>query len=388
MANHLLDQRNAVMESARALVDNAKSSGREVTKSEVDQLNAYVADVKEIDKRIAISEQGDAAIKALSAGGSEPIPGEPQYLDLSAAGRRHLGTKFAQAMTAIDRTGQKALLPAGESTLSIPTLPSDPLSLATVPANLLSILPVVQIPVGAQARYVRQGVRTNNAAAVAVGDLKPQSVLGLTAVDVQLKVYATVSESVDRFLVSDATALGNWIASDLLYCVLRAVEQDVISGDPATTPASIRGLLATTGIVTQAFTTNLLTSLRAAKTAAETSGYDTDLVYALSAADWSAAEQARASTGGTFDFPSAPGEAAPRQIWGVPVVVVTGLPAKTAILINRSSVALYTDSAGVRTDWGTPGDNFLRNQLTARTEGRFDLAVASPSGVIRVGTAA
>jgi len=61
------------------------------------------------------------------------------------------------------------------------------------------------------------------------------------------------------------------------------------------------------------------------------------------------------------------------------VTIVSGLPAKTAVLLDRNSVALYTDSAGIRTDWGSPADTWTRNQVVARNEGRFDLAVFLPN---------
>ena len=70
------------------------------------------------------------------------------------------------------------------------------------------------------------------------------------------------------------------------------------------------------------------------------------------------------------------------------MTIVSGLPAKTAVLLDRNSVALYTDSAGIRTRLGQPsGDTWTKNQVVARTEGRFDLAVFLPNAVTKIGTA-
>ena len=50
---------------------------------------------------------------------------------------------------------------------------------------------------GATASYLRQSVRTNAAAPVAVGAVKPTSTYSLESVPVQLQVFAHLSEAVD-----------------------------------------------------------------------------------------------------------------------------------------------------------------------------------------------
>lgn len=307
------------------------------------------------------------------------------FLDFSPAGRKRLGAQIGDRMVGVV-DGRKALLPAGETVLPIPVLPSSPVEQGKVATDLLSILPVTTISAGAQARYVRQTTRTNAAAAVAPGGLKPTSVYGLTPVDVSLKVYAHLSEPVDRFMIEDANVLGSFIGSELLYGLGRAVEADVING--ATGGVNIVGLLKTSGIVVQAFDTDILKTTRAALTTAQTTGYDGSLVFCLSAADWATAELSRAQTGGTFDFPGAPVDSAARRLWGQPVVTVVGLPAKTGILLDRSAVTLYVDRQGARVDWGSPSDTWSKNQTVARAELRADLGVLQPAGIVQIATAA
>lgn len=226
---------------------------------------------------------------------------------------------------------------------------------------------------------------------MAVGDTKPTSVFGLTAVPVQLAVYASLSDPADKYLVDDAPVLAEFLASELLYAVTKALEADVIGNDPTGVggnPAGVRGLLKTSDIVIQAFDTDMLTSLRGAKTTAEALGYTDSLIYCLSPGDWASAELARASTGGTFDVSTSPIDAAPQRLWGLPVVVVSGLPAKTALLVDRSAVVLYTDRAGLSVTWASPSDQWQKNQITARAEGRWDLGVTQANAVTRIATAA
>ena len=59
---------------------------------------------------------------------------------------------------------------------------------------------------------------------------------------------------------------------------------------------------------------------------------------------------------------------------------------RTDLAWNRSGLALYTDQQGVRVDWGTPGDSWSKNEIVARCEGRFDLAVLQPAGQVKIET--
>lgn len=40
--------------------------------------------------------------------------------------------------------------------------------------------------------------------------------------------------------------------------------------------------------------------------------------------------------------------------------------------------------AALRIDWGTPGDAFNHNQVVGRVEGRFNLDVLRPHGVVQL----
>jgi hypothetical protein len=65
----------------------------------------------------------------------------------------------------------------------------------------------------------------------------------------------------------------------------------------------------------------------------------------------------------------------------VPVALTNQLAAGSAVVLDRSAVSLDTD-AGVETAWNTQGDDlFDYNQVKARTEGRFNIAIYQPAAV-------
>ncbi|OCI32706.1 hypothetical protein [Oerskovia enterophila] len=68
----------------------------------------------------------------------------------------------------------------------------------------------------------------------------------------------------------------------------------------------------------------------------------------------------------------------------VPVAVVPGLTVGTGYVIGQDSLLVSTDRAGIRAEWGTPGDSFTKNELVARVEGRFSLDAPRPHGVVKL----
>ena len=134
---------------------------------------------------------------------------------------------------------------------------------------MLDSLPTITITSGARASYLQQSVRTPGAAAVPPGGLKPTTVLGLVSKSVALRVYATLSDPVSRFDVSDYAVLQRFISTELLWTVARKIEADVISGAD---PNGIAGITTTSGIQTSAWNTDAVTSLRDGLTKLQTLG--------------------------------------------------------------------------------------------------------------------
>lgn len=355
---------DAEMTKARNLLDQIKTGQRDL--EIIEQAKGLAAEIGE----------------PLMNGDRSPVNGDG-HVALTGPAVKAMARAIATRMAPVDEHGRKALLPAGSTVTTVPMLAESPIALGRPALSLLEVL-------GATARapkytYLRQITRTNNAAPVALGATKPTSVLGLTEVDAELHVIAHISEPIPKYWLEDTTALEQFIGDELLYGLRQALEAQVIKGD--STGENLSGIVSVSGIQTQAFATDLLTTTRGAITKAETAGHEAG-VFVLAPADWEKLELARTDTAGQLEL-GGPIDRAARKLWGVPVVLSLGLPASTGLLLDLSAVGLSTDSAGVETKWSeNVSDDFSKNQLRARVEGRFEVDVTQPLGVVKIATAA
>lgn len=101
--------------------------------------------------------------------------------------------------------------------------------------------------------------------------------------------------------------------------------------------------------------------------------------------DWMAIETSTLSAGAYVlaeANQAVPVNGAARRLWGQPVVTTVGQAPGTGWFVNSDAVELRTDQ-GVEVRWAETGDDFQRNQIRCRVEGRFDLVVSRPNGVVR-----
>ena len=101
------------------------------------------------------------------------------------------------------------------------------------------LLPVVQITTGA-VEYPQQTTRTNNAAMVAEGDLKPESAYGWTMETVTPKVIAHWVPA-SRQILDDAPQLRDIIDTELLYGLALKEEEQLLNGSG--TGENLQGLV-------------------------------------------------------------------------------------------------------------------------------------------------
>jgi len=276
----------------------------------------------------------------------------------------------------------KGLAPAGESVIAI--MPEEVAPFPSIegerPPRLLDSLP--SSPRSAAYSFLRQTVVSNPGAAgvVAPGGLKPTKRLGVRRVDDRLRVVAVLSEPTDRFLLEDEVSLSTWVAGELADAILTALEEEILTGDG--TGEHFTGLAHTVGVQTQEFAVDPLVTVQHGLSKMQALGIAPSVV-ALSAADWLAIQTTRNASGG-FDV-GGPVDSTAQTAWGTRVVVVPGLAAGSGWIIGDQTVVLsYDGDAALRTDWGRPGDAFSRNEVVARVEGRFNLDVLRPHGIVQL----
>ena len=98
---------------------------------------------------------------------------------------------------------------------------------------------------------------------------------------------------------------------------------------------------------------------------------------------WEGVELALSSTN-AIEHLSLPYDPASRRLWGVPIVSTVSQAAGVGHVLARDAVVVDTDTIGVGVQWSetSSADDFSKNLIRARCEGRFGTSVLSPLGVV------
>ena len=228
-------------------------------KAVFDPIITKAKDINNALKQIRADEQFFAEAKAISdqvgVASSAPSAGGLGGKRISFKG---MGAGVASKM--VGEYGQKALAPSGAAVVA-QEFAEDPIPLGRIATGLLDVLPVKVQPT-AEYAFMRQGTRTNNAAVVADGAVKPTSVIGVTRVEQSLQVVAHLSEGIPRFWLVDNAAVEPFVDTELRYGLGVAVEAKIIAD-----------IAATSGIQSQAYSTSVLATVRKSVTKLEVAGY-------------------------------------------------------------------------------------------------------------------
>lgn len=342
------------------------------------ELKAWNAEVDDCQQTI------DAATKAFEFSGSHamggdgaPTPGtggSPLAAPNRDNGKRlTFGTKTAAAlatkMLGSDGLRAKALAPSGAAVTPQEFKP-DPVALGRVAHSLLDVLPVVPHDTP-QYAFLRQTTRTNNAAVVADYGVKPTSIYGVTLIEQSLAIVAHLSEPIPRYWLVDNAAIEGFISTELDYGLRVAVEALVVSQ-----------INATSGLQTQTYVSSKLAVLRKSMTRLEVAGQEAGF-FLLHPQDWEEIELSLA-TSNAVEHLSLPYDAATRRLFGVPVVVGVSQTAGVSHTVAKGAVALDVDQQGTGVQWSetSNADDWSKNLIRARCEGRFATSVFSPAGVV------
>lgn len=387
---NLKEQRAALLAQAQSIASKAKAANRDLTATEVAGIEQHVTDIQALDAKIKATEDGQAAIKALGHVDPDEVHGPDGEVISSGvkSGRLDLSNlteRMVKGMTTESARGglTKGLTVGGATVVDRLVVNTDPIKAAAAlerAPRLLDMLTAVARP-GPVYSFLQQVVVASPGAAgvVASGAVKPTKKLGVARLDADLKVVAVLSEPVDKFLLEDAGSLTTWVGTELGEAVKDAIEAQILTGSGS--GGNFQGLATLVGTQAQTFATDKIITVQSGISKLEAIGIAPAFV-ALSSADWLAIQTAR-TTGGSFDV-GGPIDSTARTLWGVPVALVGGLAAGAGYVVGADSIALSTDSNGIRAEWGTPGDAFTRNQLVARVEGRFNLDAMRPHGVVKL----
>lgn len=377
----LKKEAGAASTGMKTIAAKAEAEDRALTETERADFDKYKAQAEDLVKAMHEATEDAAVISTADSlarlvgttpatEGEDPAP-KGKHLGLTGTHIKSLARKVAGAMQE-DRGGKKALLGAGQTATATPLLSESPLVLNQVPTSILDVL------------NLRQNVRDLKAAVVAVGALKPESKIAIERIEGKLKIVAHLSEPMHEYWLLDNGSLTQFVEMELLYGLRLELERQVLNGNGTT---ELQGILTTSGIQTQAYTTDLLTTTRKSITKLEKAGHAAN-IFVLNPDDWESLELARTETAGSLEL-GGPVDRAAQKLWGVSVVTSTQIPVKTGALLDLSAVDVATDTQGIDTKWSSGvSDDFARNQIRARCEGRFETEVYQPGGIVKLTTAA
>ena len=251
-----------------------------------------------------------------------------------------------------------------------------------IPTSFLDILPVGRLPQGSSHwTYFRQTSRTNNAAPVAQGAAKPVSAYEVERVEDKLTVIAHMSAPIDTYWELDHPKLVKFVQDELQYGLKKAVEQQLVNGTGVW--PQLTGIAATSGVQTQAFVTDMLTTIRHAQLKLEVLGYQPGAIV-FHPEDWLTIELLKNADGMFLMGVGGQAVAEPyRGLFGTGIVTSTVVTKGTAWLIGNGSLGVMTDAQGVRLTRGTINDDFQKNTTRLLLEGRYGLEVIRPMATVK-----
>ena len=247
-------------------------------------------------------------------------------------------------------------------------------------------------------RYITESTATSAAAGVLEGGVKPESALGFTTTDENIRKIATILP-VSEEMLDDAPAIQQWISSRLVSFVQIETERQLLRGSAG--GAEGQGLLTSRGIPVYNGGTaagNRAEELFKAMNSMRGSAYLEPEWVLVSPSDYETIRLLKDDSGqlyggGPFFGPygnggvaGASGQAtgAVDQLWSKDCFVSSALGAGTALVGTRAAASVFS-RGGVSVEATNSHSNFFQLNLVAiRAERRLGLALYRPKGFVEV----
>jgi HK97 family phage major capsid protein len=256
-------------------------------------------------------------------------------------------------------------------------LPFRPLKLRDVVTVIEATSPIINYP--KITGYTMSAVEVAEATSTSNG-IKPESALALslgTAIASTVAHYMPIT----RQALSDAPQLRGLIDAFLLNGLQQRLEDEMIGGDGS--GADLQGIHGTSGLSTQAFVTDNLTTLRKSITKAQTSPIFVEpSAYLMSPVDAEGLDLATDNES-RFYF-GGPSSSNNSRLWNKPVIVSQAVPSgrvytgdfSTVVLADLMQAQMYLFDQ--HSDWG------LRNILALLAELRVLFFLLRPAAIIEI----
>lgn len=213
------------------------------------------------------------------------------------------------------------------------------------------------------------------------GGYKPE---GAWAFELRTANVKTIAEWVpaSKRALADVAQLEGLINDELRQDLADREEQQLLVGDG--TGENLTGIRATSGIQTQAFATDIFTSVRKGITKARTVGRVNPTAILLNPADKETVDLAREGAGTGAFLGGGPFGVAANSMWGIPMVESEYQPAGFATVGDFSKAVLWDREEATVSMTDSHEDFFVRNLVAILAEERVAFAVTRPTAFVNV----
>lgn len=389
---------------------------------EIEQLEVKADQVKQDDK---IRAQNEARVAQYSAAGDRPRHGNgghPSNDDDGKGGHPRAGSKvtsygrlliaddqytawwktiaphgkiegkvgfqFTSPAVDIPGFGVKDLITGASNTsagaLVFPDIQAGIDLLGRRPLNIRDIITIGQTT-SDTIEYVQEVSETNNAAIVGEATatsgssgMAPESALALQSVQTPVKSVQHWIPATTRAL-SDAGQISTLIDNFLTFGLQEALENQIVGGNGA--GDNFTGIENTSGIQLQAFDSDILTTLRKARTKVRTVGRTAPTAYLMHPNDWEAVDLLKDNENRYFF--GGPSVLGTPRIWGLPVVENESVTESRPIVGNFRTVVVWDREQASIQSSNAHADFFLRGLVAILAQLRAGMGVIRPVALVR-----
>lgn len=321
--------------------------------------------------------------KAARRGGGDPAPAQSlggQFIEQD--GLKHFaefgrnGQKFdfeTKATITTATTDAAGSVGAGIQPFRDPTI----VPLVQRRPVVRSLLPVIQMT-GGVVEIVRQKARTNNAAPVAEGALKPESDMQLELDTVNARVIAHWMKA-SRQVLEDLPQLKGLIDTELLDGLTLKEEDQLLNGSG--TGQNLEGLIPAATAYAAPFTLadpTMLDTLGLAFLQNSLAEFEATGVV-MHPSDWTRITLLKDADGNYIM--GSPGSTIAKRLWGVPVITTPAMAQDKFLVGDFPRASTLYDRWSARVEVGYADDDFTRNLVTVLAEERLAHAIKQPKAL-------
>ncbi len=404
---------------ARAICETAEAEKRDFTAEERGKVAGFLEEAKRLKGELQAAE-GDVALRAALAefaGEDKAVKADPGKAGLDGTvGERFVNSPEFKAWLATmapdgripDKAallspairfknlfGRKDLVTGSSDTSAGAFVQTDYTGiyepLGRYPTTVLDLV-ARRSTTSDLVEFVRQTTKVQQAAPVAEANVttyagstgevsgeKPEGSVAYEKVQEAVKTIAVWIPATRRAL-SDASQIRGLIDQELRDDLNEEFEDQILNGNG--TGENFTGIMNTAGVLTQAWDTDILTTIRKARTTLAVSGRSRPTAIVLHPNDMEAVDLIKDDSG-RFYF-GGPVDGGVPRIWRVPAVESEAIDEGTALMGDfRKAVVWDREQANIQVS-NSHEDFFIRNMVAILAEMRAAFGVIRPTGFVIV----